>query len=257
MNKYLEKIALRRSVVEFAKGTLSKSLPELSQLGVIKPKKVYLEGMKRGNLALAQKNNTVIQEAKNPGARMLAGMGGGYTTAPPNKNNVIRILTDKNGPLNADKMSHQGLIRHEIIEANSLRRRNASTVPFHRDITQDLHSLGVSAKDSRKMNREVHRHITPFSVIKVEDNIVGSHFTPSVLSRESEEVRKNPYIKDVFTNLRNMSSEKSWVENTTGKRYGVDKMGKSSNKKMDRLQPTSSLPDPSGVEVSHKVYQLK
>ena len=256
-NKYLEKVALRRSVVEFAKGNISKSVEELSRLGVFKSKKTYTEGMKVGNAALARKSDAIVQHAKNPAHKLISSIGGGYVTTAPNKNGSIHILVDRKSALASDEAVHQGLIRHELIEADSVRKAAPKVHHHNLDVTNHLIEAGLSHKHSIATNKSIPKTAIPWSVIQNHIHPVGKHQTPSVLSRESEEVRKNPYLKETFTAIRNMTGEKPWVERVTGKSYGAAKMGRSSHRKMDRVPHSSIASDPMLPDVHNKVYQIE
>ena len=212
MNQYLEKIAsfekqaLRRIITELAKGKVSMGLDKLVQLGAVKPVKTYTKGMRLGNDNLAKKLGTIIQKPSSSEIER-ATSGSGYLTIPGRERDKIlasRLLSNQF----PTKHTHQGMIRHELFEAMEARAA-------HKAGTMGTTLNGKPGLKATAFTQE----ISPGVHIGV-----GLHISPRVLARESELVRKNPYLSKSFKRIRGDSGEADTIERLTGKKYGVDKM---------------------------------
>lgn len=242
MNKYLEKIAtfekaaLRRAVAEFAKGNISKSLEQLYSKGVIKSPKVYAEGMRRGNDVLAKHTNSIITKAR-PGTILssVADNGGGYSNVgKKGGGSHIIISRTPNSSLVQDSYKsilHQGNIRHELFESmdlNHFRKDPLRKINIDRKKQyKDLAEYGVDNKVLDKV-KKLHNNVDEYKgtfLKHPQHGIIGNHQSPRVLTRESEMVRKNPYLNDsILRGLRDDTGESHLIKRITGKRYGMDKM---------------------------------
>lgn len=245
----MEKSALTRLVKELAKGTVSKKITDLSSLGFIKPKAVYEKGMKIGNINIAKKEGVVFSKGKKTADSIMARAGGGYATLPIDNSDKVKVIS-KGLPipgLSLKGPEHQGAIRHELFEARELKRS-----------IMNKSNTGVSLKNSTREYHKTPRTIDPYlkyhlirglprtplpSMPKSLSNPEkpSSHLSQKVLLRESEMIRKNPYLEKI-KQTRKSSGESEALEKVLSKRYGVDKVGAKDFKKIDVLEKTSGVP---------------
>ena len=244
MNKYLEKIALRRIVSEIAKGNVTTPLKTLAQQGFIKSKGTYARGMNEGNKSIAASiPNLQVSRAKTPADLQRTAQGGGFVTLMKPDGGIQTMHSGRRaevheipGSKGLRDVSTPALSRHELFEAadaRSLEAKHALRTVRRSDITKSyvgsLKSQGVpdaDIKDSRSQVLGFMKNLKvtlPATFKDSRGNVVGAHLSPRVLSRESEMIRKNPHLSHI-RDYRESTGEASIVNDITGKRFGVDKM---------------------------------
>jgi hypothetical protein len=234
MNRYLEKIALTRAVKEFAKGRITSTAEDLITKGVFRSDKTYAKGMQVGNEVLAKKLGAHIQRARGDAQKAVTGQMGGYGTMPSSKGDVI--FHDKH-VMGLENSNHQGMIRHELFESMEAKeKRKLGNQSLH--INREEQKAGITdgtrfldgTRDIKTSNKLIrltgHMEGMKPTVFQKDDNLVGMHFSPRVLTRESEMVRKNPHTQGLFKHIRGpgITSESTLIKRITGKSYGSDKM---------------------------------
>lgn len=251
MNKYLTKIAglekesANKVMNDFAAGKLKQGLAELTNLGKIRSEATYLNGMKRGNAALAKKHNITIMEATNPIDIHMVQQHNGYTNgyAPNGSKVVLHHRESMRMPSHAfsatgrpvTDMEHEAMIRHEIFEL--------------KDLDHKVRSVGTRGKDSGYLdvpNPSEDLKWTRFVRDKrflQPGGLMSQHQSPRVLTRESNMVRENPYLLGV-KKLRHNTREDQLVQRLTGSRYGMDKIHNSSHRKAYYAKPDNIYTDP-------------
>jgi hypothetical protein len=121
-----------------------------------------------------------------------------------------------------------------------------------------LNNLGISAKSSRKMDRSIvgSKVIPPSRFTHSSGVDIGSHVNLGVLTRESNDMRSNPWLKHKpLAQHRFNNGEGDLVTSTTGKRYGVDRMGKKEIDKSRKLVPDEYVEGIPGLK--SPVYKMK
>lgn len=233
MNKYLVKVALSRLVKEIANGNVKRPLKELARKGFIRNQKVYASGMKTGNTRLAEKYNIKITAPRNEYHKFIMEE---QKEAPyasmvnPDFSGII-VHGKKSNPLvKNDANSHHGSMRHEIYEHMDVQHLSKDRANIRKDLFGNLLLPHVDIIDNKaKM-------------------LVGDHHSPRVLTRESEMVRKNPYLRKTFINLRKGSGEDELVHRLTGKIYGQDPMTNADHKKAFNSSPDEKIKNWLGQE---------
>ena len=255
-NKYLEKIAelekvsLRRIISEFAKGKISTPLSELVSKGAIKSEGVYARGMRKGNSVLAKQTNSFVQRPHSALDKALADGGGGYFTIPLHKGHN-KIVANKSGFMGGTEVSHQASVRHELFEAMEANHQRKSGIVKSIDMPKILHNKEAypvppklrqevdrlnSNVMAGEMSQITRRHTSPSG--ESVPTIVGQHLSPRVLTRESEMVRKNPFLQKGFKDVRGSTTgESSLIQKLTGKEYGTERMTGKDHKKALLAKP--------------------
>lgn len=248
MNKYLEKIALRRIVSEIAKGNVTRPLRQLVRDGFVKSEKAYAQGMARGNSNLAKETGAIVRKPKNTNERMLSSVGGGYVTVADKK---APLVIHNRKVANTDANHHEGFIRHELFEAKDV--KDLPTRGVHKLSREEKQGL-VSATSNiigegpakRLLRRTGYRRPDVFA--DISHGVSGSHMSPRVLARESNMVRENPHLQGM-KDFRHVSGEAEYVTHVTGKRYGEQKM---TGKDLEKAKNATGM-----TEDQKKAYNYK
>ena len=246
----LEKVALRKIVEQIAKGNVKKHLLDLAEQGFIKSPKVYAEGMKRGNAVLSK-------QFQAPISRSAAGRDN-HMTSTLNASGGAALLTHKTGPKihhavgkksplsinflpdtpyskQLNNINASAAIRHELHEANEARHlvgqgkwKRVSKQESIAGLKKRLSSIGVH--EVPHLDKHVPRiesnslKLDAPPIVDRDLGVIGNHLSTRVLGRESEDVRKNPYLRiSPMARLRGYG-EADLIHKLTGKRYGQDKM---------------------------------
>jgi len=265
MNKYLEKIALRRIVKELVAGNLSQSAHSLARQGWIKRPSVYAKGMERGNQELARKRNAIIRGPVGKLEILSAQHGGAISRV--DKSGRGHAIFDKNilnpGPrkMLGNPNRSQMTVRHELHEVPSIRKQ----IDKGNVVSQDYMDKGRAETvkmfgerrtsaflDNYQMNKGVAHGKseriqpswdgTPSPEGKTRSfTQTGSHASSTVLARESNDVRTNPFLGK-FKDLRNYSGEAQYLKGVTGKTYGKDRFTNKDYKKLDARMDNKANP---------------
>ena len=226
MNKYLEKVASTRLIREIIKNPsmfTAKQIKKLTNLGSIRPVKAYYEGLAKGNLSIAKRHNTLIQEPTDKESFAKTLFSGGH-----------RFDTTVFGKPNGDLYS-SGTITH--LDPNPLTRILS---PLHKlfsskDRSNLVHSFAnrheaheVSEMSTDFVNRVRHSVIKGTSIpslnglISKNGKTVGEHANIAVLMRESNEFSKIPHknLLDKIEKMRHSTGESDLLKKLTNKPYG-------------------------------------
>ena len=273
MNKYIEKIATTRLVKELAKGLISKPLHELIHAGSLRSPGIYAKGMKKGNIALAKAHDLTFQKVKPDTVHnFLASSGGGYATlaTKEGKSHIMHVdrkasdiarnanlwsglqegivgaVTKKNKPIKGfsrqeSELAHQAFIRHEIYEGMAINKMHPKGVGMDEQKRLDM-IHAVRSETPHKLTPALTRLSeyagVPKSTGKLDHSKwgpVGNHASLSVLARESNMIRENPYLhKSIMKDHRDASGEAGFISKMTGKKYGADKITAKGFKKLDQ-----------------------
>lgn len=234
-NKYLEKIALRRIVSEFAKGTISTPLTSLVGKGFIKPEEKYLKGMIQGNSNISKQIGVKSIPAKTDFAKKMSAMGGGHVTyMDKNRNIRVRHQAYKN-----DDIGREAFKRHEYFEVMDMKQ--AIKNPQRQNIVSKENADHIIKFFG---NKHIGKNVANFKTPKPDlflnnGQLVGSHMSPRVLTRESEMVRRNPHLVQGMSKMRGFTGENKFIEKITGKRYGQDKMTSKDHRKAFAMSETN------------------
>lgn len=254
MNVYLEKVALTRLVKELAKKPASRStLSSLFDKGVIRSPGQYAEGMRKGNNSLAQKVNATISTSKPETLfSEVTASSGGYATVA-NSKGTSNIYHDREqsafstgeGPFKNreshqkqfDELMHQAGIRHEVFEARAVKDSLAKGEglnlhqrgPRKEALKEYSDMSNTPEKTKSQWDRSMNHLAFPKIQAQLHNNssgqLVGSHMNLSVLGRESELIRKNPYLhRSPLATVRSFTGENKYIQHLTGKKYGADKI---------------------------------
>lgn len=244
MNKYLEKVALRRIISEIAKGNVTTPIKTLAQQGFIKSKGVYAKGMNEGNKSIASSiPNLQTSRARTTADLQRTAQGGGFVTLMKPGGGIQTMHSGRRadihnlpGSENMRDVGTPAFNRHELFEAadaRALEAKHALPTVRRSNITKayvgGLKSQGLPDADIKEGRQQVLGFMKNLKVALPSmfkdsgGNVVGAHLSPRVLSRESEMIRKNPYLKHLRDH-RESSGEASIIGGITGKRFGVDKM---------------------------------
>lgn len=259
MNVYLEKIALRRIVSELAKGTVSTPLKTLADKGFVKPLSTYAKGMNEGNKAMAKKIGVSISKGSGR-TESSAALGGGFATVAYKDGRIGVVHSGKKSEIHKvlgtdSRLSvhNPALVRHEIFEAQDLLRKRSAghlNTPSQTDAMKVFRGMIDGPHVSKEVQNAALRHAAshmrvakPVTTSLFQNQAgatVGSHMSPRVLTRESEMVRKNPYL-DRLKSLRTVTGESDVIKGITGKRFGVDVMRPKDHEAAFRAVPDSVL----------------
>lgn len=224
----MEKVALQRLVKELAKGTVKTPLDTLVQKAGLRSANTYAAGMKKGNKYLQKLQGTPITVPK-PGTfqqHLTEDAGGGLALPNPEKNRIDVLLNRKISRL-AGKNERELVARHELFEAGEVKKHmktgpiKAMRQPKVDRLPAVLTDKFLSTHDRFATKRSVVRP----QVFRKDNEVIGVHMNPSILTRESNVVRSNPYLHNsVLIKHRVSDGEGQLVQHITGKKYGVDKM---------------------------------
>lgn len=256
-NKYLEKAALRRAITELAKGTISKPLSTLSRMGVIKPADIYAKGMARGNANIVKSFGAEIRHPRNSAERILTDLGGGYSTSIGHTGTTATVFHKHNKYLTmaSTPNGHHGMIRHELFEASDGKR------VFNHADRQVSSEAAAGAKEALTFAgakpKHIDNHFSKHRLLKPDvfttnNEIVGSHLSPQVLARESEMVRKNPYLAKLREH-RNTSGEADTIKRITGKEFGREKMTGTDFRHAAKAKGNAESPNSEIMHTAHNV----
>jgi hypothetical protein len=258
MPNYFEKSAMRRIVKELISGNLSQNAHQLARKGLIKRPGQYAAGMERGNAALAAKRNALIREPSTkieskilelagPNARMDY-KGRGHVITKPN-------LTNTGGSPFSGKQEGTLITRHELHEVDAMRKvvKNKQTTPVSsvKEFMSDPAFLGKLSP--RQIDRDAKKYAfakpvafinsVPASGLGVSPDsiggkknigmLAGQHADTSVLARESNDTRGNPFLRKL-KGFREASGEASFMQEATGKTFGKDRFNKTDMKKLQK-----------------------
>jgi hypothetical protein len=252
MNKYLlkfaefEKSALRRIVEEIAKGTVKTPTFVLAAHGFIKSPTTYAKGMRLGNANLSKAYNAPISSARAKNMKPMLDAAGGFITLPHKSGPKIMhggaykpALTRDVPKGHSFSRQHEDIrnsviLRHELHEAREMRESTGlirKTFKNAQEATASMFGNKVAVPSTGEAGRAVRMA----SNLVKHDNIAhySGHFSPRVLGRESEDIRKNPYLKNAtLAKIRNQGHEAADLFDVTGKRYGKDKFTGTDLKKL-------------------------
>mgnify|MGYP002344774027 FL=1 len=254
MNRYLqkvastvqmEKVALRRAVAEFAKGKISMKIEEMVRRGVVKSPNTYAKGMRKGNDNIAKQVGGKIMRARGDAPKLLAERAGGYVAIPDRKHGATIITDKKNSVMFPTKGAHQSFIRHELFETMDANAKRSKISNHYKNLPNTYGAFRDAGADHRladKTQKLVQHHgsIKPSKfAAKIDDKEipVGTHYSPRVLTRESEMARKNPHVQHILQRVRQGSGEARMIQRITGKQYGVDKMTSKDHRKAFGAKP--------------------
>lgn len=244
-------------------------LEQLAAKGFVKSKKVYTAGMRKGNDNIANQVGAVIQRPKSEGQRMMASSGGGCVTLPNKDHGSIIMAEGKT--LGSTKLEHQAMIRHELfetMEANRMRKDPSNS--FHTDIHKILTDYSTSLppldripdKTVDQFSRTLDHSLRLKPILNMDSSggVIGSHFSNRVLTRESEIIRKNPYLSHVNTRDSLLARHRSRGEDKiitrlTGKRFGEHKMTSRDHNKALNAKPDGEID--AGYGVKYPLFQAK
>lgn len=264
-NKYLTKIAsvsegfekqaLRKIVEQIAKGLVKTPVFTLADKGFIKSPGVYAKGMRLGNANLSKAYNAPISTARAKGMDSVKDFAGGFfalahKTGPkihhggPRVGSLERLGGVHSGQSFAAKerdMQSSLAIRHELHEAREYRDAPGVITKAFKDkneataaVLQQLNKNKLGPKD-----KSLPRMVSNIVTVPTPSAKFG-HNSPRVLGRESEDVRKNPYLHNSGIALtRRFGDESEYVHKITGKYYGRDKMTGKDLKKLHKNVPHS------------------
>ena len=271
MNQYLEKIALTRLVKQMAIGAVKKTPQELHAAGVLRSAAHYAERTAVGTAKINAKSGVNISgvSKKNTNSKIFAGMGGGYATTVSSKGEItIHHNHGKLSPLTQGltgdlrELAHQSGLRHEAYEGQAIRKSLDSKADLRTHlITPEVKSAfkdtaGIIAGSPRaeiSMGRATERLAAPkHSALMVNDwsgpTPKSVHHNMSVLARESNMIRANPYLHaSPLARIRRVTGENKYVSRITGKEFGKQRMGKKDFRALDRA-PTE---DTAGGIIHH------
>lgn len=159
------------------------------------------------------------------------------------------------------ELIHQAGIRHEVFEADSFSKSKNKISEYSRDMKEGvihrakiMEEYGVTGpKESKNAIRLANHMSYPQlnGIIADHTGVVGMHHSLGVLGKESEIIRKNPYLhQSSISKIRKLTGEDRLISDLTGKRYGVDKITGKDLRKLESVKPTETLSH--GV-IAHKI----
>ena len=242
-NKYLEKIALNRTVKNLIEGKLGEASKKLIfNSGVLRSERTYAKGIREGNRYLSKIHGVVHSAAgggfDKPHLTAVAALGGGASSIPLKDGRVLSTHL-KTIPHTTPSFK-ENLIRHEIHEGREVRKlktlgrpeMSEKTVAGPIDAAKEIAYSEESRKKLDSLKKSIGTMPKPTLIVGPDSGLRGSHASLAVLGRESNDLRVNPYSHQL-KDIRQSTGEAGLISRITNKRFGVDRL---SNKDLHKLR---------------------